>query len=57
MDRPIVFRCPHTGINVQHRLADVPDDAKDSHSPVACPACAKTHFIHNSSGKLLGVTQ
>jgi len=39
---------------VQHRLPDEPEAAKDSHSPVACPACAKMHFIHNSTGKLLG---
>jgi hypothetical protein len=54
MARPIVFRCPQTGINVQHWLADVPDDAKDIHAPVVCLACTKTHFIHNSTGKLLG---
>jgi hypothetical protein len=41
-------------MNVQHWLADVPENAKDSHSAVACPACAKMHFIHNSTGKLLG---
>jgi hypothetical protein len=39
---------------VQHWLAEPPEDAKDSHTPVACPACAKTHFIHNSTGKLQG---
>jgi len=39
---------------VQHWLADVPEEAKDSHSPVACPACTRTHFIHNSTGRLLG---
>jgi hypothetical protein len=43
-------------MNVQHWLADVPDDAKDSYAPVQCPACAKKHFIHNSIGKLLGGT-
>ena len=48
------FRCPQTGMNVQHWLADAPPDAKDSHSSVACPACAKTHFIHNSTDRLLG---
>ncbi|WP_291855176.1 hypothetical protein [Bradyrhizobium sp.] len=41
-------------MNVQHWLADVPEDAKDHHSSVVCPACAKLHFIHNSTGKLLG---
>lgn len=54
MAHPILFRCPGTGMNVQHWLADVPEDAKDHHSSVVCPACAKLHFIHNSTGKLLG---
>ena len=54
MARPILFRCSKTGMNVQHWLEDVPEHAKDGHSPVACPACTKTHFIHNSTGNLLG---
>lgn len=55
MTKPILFKCPHTGMNVQHRLAaDVPDDEKGAHSAVMCPACAKIHFIHNSTGSLLG---
>ena len=41
-------------MNVQHWLAEPPEDAKDRHSPVVCPACTKMHFIHNSTGKLLG---
>jgi hypothetical protein len=45
---------PQTRMYVQHWLADVPEDAKDRHSPVACPACAKSHLIHNSTGKVLG---
>jgi hypothetical protein len=53
----ILFRCPETGMNVQHLLADVADDAKDSHSPVVCQACTKLHFIHNSTGKILGDEQ
>jgi hypothetical protein len=56
MGRHIVFRCPQTGLNVQHWLADAPEDTKDSHAPVTCPACTKTHFIQNSTGKLLGGT-
>jgi hypothetical protein len=54
MERPVLFRCPETGMNVQHWLAGTPDYAKDSHSPVECPACTGMHFIHNSTGKLLG---
>jgi hypothetical protein len=54
MGRHIVFTCPQTGMNVQHWLADGPDDARDNHSPVVCQACTKLHFIHNATGKLLG---
>jgi hypothetical protein len=52
--RPVLFRCPEIGMNVQHWLADMPEDKKDHHSPVVCLACAKTHFIHNSTGEVLG---
>jgi len=41
-------------MNMQHWLEDAPEDAKGSHSSVVCPACAATHFIHNSTGKVLG---
>jgi len=54
MSEPKLFKCPGTGMNVQHWLADVPEDAKDRYSSVVCPACTKIHFIHNTTGKLLG---
>jgi hypothetical protein len=54
MGRPIIFKCPQTGMNVQHWLADPPEDTKGEHAPVICPACANVHFIHNLTGKLLG---
>jgi hypothetical protein len=54
MGRHIVFKCPQTGLNVQHWLADAPDDPVDSHKALACPACTRLHFINSSTGKLLG---
>jgi hypothetical protein len=51
----LVFKCPHTGMNVQHWL-DEPD-SDDSHciyETVVCQACSRLHFINRSSGKLLG---
>lgn len=54
MGRPVVFKCPRTGTNVQHWLEDVPDDAKDTYTSVICQACTKLHLIHSSTGKLLG---
>jgi hypothetical protein len=41
-------------MNVQHWLTDLPEDEKDRYSPVLCLACTNMHFIHNSTGKLLG---
>ncbi len=54
MDRHIVFRCPETGLNVQHWLAEVPNEPTGTHRPVVCKACTKLHFINSSTGKLLG---
>ena len=53
----IVFKCPHTGLNVQHWLEDAPDDPKDIHEAVICPACTRLHFINSSTGKLIGDTE
>jgi hypothetical protein len=52
--RHIIFKCPQTGLNVQHWLADSPDAAEHAYVSVVCQACTKVHFIHNSTGKLLG---
>ena len=54
MAQPILFKCPSTGMKVQHLLADAPENKKDCYSSVVCPACTRLHFIHNSTGKLLG---
>jgi hypothetical protein len=54
MRRPIIFKCPRTGMRVQHWLDDVPDDAKDTYAAVTCLACTGLHLIHNSTGKPLG---
>jgi hypothetical protein len=43
MSRPIMFTCPQTGMNVQHWLADVPEDEKDNHTSVVCLACTQRH--------------
>lgn len=54
MDRQIVFKCPQTGLNVQHRLTAEPGDAPDTHISVSCPACTRLHLINRATGKLLG---
>jgi hypothetical protein len=54
--RPFIFKCPHTGFNVQHRLDDEAPPAEPSaaYETVVCPACARLHFINKSNGRLLG---
>ena len=50
----LLFKCPQTGLNVQHWVEDAPDDPSDAYKPVVCQACTKLHFINISNGKLLG---
>ncbi|MGR6800536.1 hypothetical protein, partial [Aeromonas veronii] len=52
MDRQILFRCPQTGMNVQHRLDDEPADR--THVSVHCPACTRLHLIERATGRLAG---
>jgi hypothetical protein len=55
MDRHILFRCPRLGTQVQHWLPKVSaPDEPDSYASVVCLACARLHFIHKETGKLLG---
>jgi hypothetical protein len=53
---PVIFKCPRTGINVQHWLATEPepDHPQSSYETVVCKACSGLHFVNRSSGKLLG---
>lgn len=55
MERHILFKCPRTGMNVQHRLDDEPEASpENTHVPVRCPACMALHFVNSTTGKLLG---
>ena len=55
MGRPILFRCPKPGMNVQQWLADeAPEEGAGDYKAVTCPACTRLHFIHSATGKLLG---
>jgi len=51
-----VFKCPRSGMNVQHRFADesAPDGPLCTYETVLCQACSRLHFINRSSRKLLG---
>jgi len=54
-----IFKCPRTGMNVQHWQADevTPDDPQGTYETVVCQACGGLHFINRSTGKLLGEQQ
>ena len=54
--RHVLFRCPRTGLNVQHWLADEvkPDDVRCTYETVSCKACTRLHFINRATGRLLG---
>jgi predicted RNA-binding Zn-ribbon protein involved in translation (DUF1610 family) len=56
MGRNVVFKCPETGLSVQHWLDTPPpdDERKTAYISVACPACTNVHFINTASGRLLG---
>jgi len=51
-----VFKCPRTGMNVQHSFANEPESGnpRGTYETVVCKACSGLHFINRSSGKLLG---
>jgi hypothetical protein len=58
MARPILYKCPHTGMNVQHSLpVALDDEPKSTYSSVFCPACSRLHLIDGSTGKLLPKTR
>jgi uncharacterized C2H2 Zn-finger protein len=52
----ILFKCPRTGMNVQHWLADecASTGRRDGYEMVICQACTNLHLIDKSSGKLVG---
>jgi hypothetical protein len=52
----LIFKCPRTGLNVQHWLAEevAPDEPRCTYESLTCLACTRLHFINRSSGKLLG---
>jgi hypothetical protein len=53
----VIFKCPRTGMNVQHWLADEKPSAPaatTSYETVTCNACRGFHFINRTTGKLLG---
>ena len=54
MGRHILIRCPNTGMQLQHWLAEPGTEPNGSFLQVGCPACARLHFVNSKTGKLLG---
>ncbi len=52
----IVFRCPRTGMNVQHWMAEevTPETPLGVYDTVVCHACARIHFVNRLTRRLLG---
>jgi hypothetical protein len=57
----VIFKCPQTGLNVQHWLDDAEPDNPPSayetplaYETVVCQACKRLHFINRLNGRLLG---
>jgi hypothetical protein len=49
-----IFRCPATGLNVQHAVDDDQDVPNNEFEAITCPACARLHFVNRKTGRLLG---
>jgi hypothetical protein len=49
-----IFTCPATSMNVQHSSEDDQDAPDNEYEGVACPVCARVHFVNRKTGKLLG---
>jgi hypothetical protein len=55
MGNNLVFKCPRTGLNVQHRLDDnLAGGSVCTYETVVCKACTRLHFINRQTRKLLG---
>lgn len=51
----VIFKCPRTGMNVQHWLEEPkPSEASSAYDTVICKACTRLHFINRNTRRLLG---
>jgi hypothetical protein len=48
-----IFRCPHTGLNVQGHTKDDRDRGR-AFEAIVCTACQRVHWVNPKTGKLLG---
>ncbi|MHC2251069.1 hypothetical protein ACVILK_000761 [Bradyrhizobium embrapense] len=57
MGRPILIKCPTSGLNVQCWMEDAPNERerdRGDYRGVFCPACELLHFVNGKTGKMLG---
>ena len=47
-----LFRCPNTGMNVQHSFEKRSSERDDALVVVNCPACARIHLVNAATGEL-----
>lgn len=51
----LIFKCPRTGMNVQHWVEEPKaGDPTCTYETVVCVACTRVHFINRHTRKLLG---
>ena len=50
----LIFKCPRTGMNVQHWLEEAKPGDPSTYETVICKACTRLHFINRHTRKLLG---
>ena len=48
-----VYRCPHTGLNVQGWAADNVADEPETYDAMTCTACGRVHFVNQATRKVL----
>jgi hypothetical protein len=54
----LIFKCPRTGMNVQHWLEEPKQgDPMCTYETVVCNACTRLHFINRGTRKLLGESE
>jgi hypothetical protein len=54
----VLFRCPKTGMNVQHFVGEPSSEKKDGRIVVVnCPACTGIHFVNTATGGLASDTR
>jgi len=49
----IIFRCPHTGMDVRTSLEKQERNPIRAYEAISCPACTRIHFINVTTGAVV----